>query len=130
MTITTRVTKGSSLTHSEMDVNFTDLRDGIGAKVPKTKGTGIKIGPNGGDAFGWHDLMGSINVYGLAGEASRVAYRGGIKALQFTEGDSAYIDFHMPHDYVPGTDIFIHVHWSHNSTLVTGGSCTFGFEIM
>ena len=37
--------------------------------------------------------------------------------------------FHFPHDYVLGTDIFIHAHWSHSSTLVTGGSVTIGFEL-
>ena len=35
MTITTRAGKGSALTHNEQDANFTDLRDGIGAQVPK-----------------------------------------------------------------------------------------------
>ena len=26
------------------------------------------------------------------------------------------ITFHLPHDYVPNTDIFIHVHWTHAGT--------------
>lgn len=130
MTITTRAGKGSELTHNELDTNFTDLRDGIGARVPKTSGTGIKIGPNGGDAFGWHDLVSTLLVYGLAGDASRSTYRGGIKSLQFTETDSAYIDFHLPHDYVPNTTIHIHAHWSHAETTVTGGSVTWAFELM
>ena len=30
MAITTRATKGSALTHNEVDTNFTDLRDGVG----------------------------------------------------------------------------------------------------
>ncbi len=130
MTITTRAGKGSELTHAEMDTNFTDLRDGIGARVPKTSGTGIKIGPHGGDDFGWHDLVGNLQVYGSGTEATRNTYRGGIKALQFTVADSAYIDFHIPHDHVPGTNIHIHAHWSHAATTVTGGSVTFGFECM
>ena len=130
MTITTRATKGSSLTHSEMDVNFTDLRDGIGAKVPKTKGTGIKIGPNGGDAFGWHDLVGEIFARNTGPTAPAWnTYRAGINQYQFSVNDEAWINFHIPHDYAPGTDMFIHSHWSHNSTTVTGGSVTWGFEI-
>ena len=31
----------------------------------------------------------------------------------------------MPHDYVAGTPIFLHVHWSHIGTFVTGGTVTF-----
>ena len=130
MAIVTRSGKGSALTHSELDNNFVELRDGTNSLVPKTKGKGIKVGPFGADTFGWHDLLGTIQVYGQAGEASRSIYRGGIKALHFTEDDSAYVDFHLPHDYVPGTDIFIHAHWSHDSTVVTGGSVTWGFELM
>lgn len=130
MAIQTRSTKGSALTHSELDNNFIELRDGTNAAIPKTKGKGIKIGPFGAETFGWHDLTGCLQVYGDPSEASRAIYRGGIKALQFTEGDSAYIDFHLPHDYAPGTDIHIHAHWSHNATTVTGGSVTWGFELI
>ena len=130
MTITTRAGKGSELTHGELDTNFTDLRDGIGMHVPKTAGTGITIGPNGASTFGWWDNVGQLDVHGEAGDATRSVYRGGIKAFQFTEGKSAYVDFHMMHDYVPGTDMYIHVHWSHASTLVTGGTCTWVFEVM
>lgn len=129
MAITTIAEKGSELTHAEMDENFTDLRDGVNILAPKTKGEGIKVDPAAPD-FGWHDLVSSLEVYGDVGDASRAAYRGGIKALQFAVSDSAYIDFHMPHDYAPGTEIFIHVHWSHNSATLTGGTCTWVFETM
>ena len=129
MTITTRAGKGSQLTHAEMDTNFTDLRDGVGAMIPKS-GSGIKVGPVDTPTYGWHDLIGTLQVYGGAVEATRVTYRGGLKILQFTETDSAYIDFHMPHDWAVGTNLYIHAHWSHTATTVTGGSCTFGFELM
>jgi hypothetical protein len=29
-------------------------------------------------------------------------------------------EFHIPHDYVPGTDLYIHHHWSHNGTAISG----------
>ena len=29
-------------------------------------------------------------------------------------------EFHVPHDYVPGSDLYIHVHWS-QITVDTGG---------
>lgn len=130
MSIILRSVKGAALTHNELDNNFIELRDGTNIQVPKTQGAGIKVGPNGSETFGWHDLTGTLQVYGDPGDATRTVYRGGIKALQFTETDSAYTDFHMPHDYLMGSTIYIHAHWSHTSTLVTGGSVTWGFELM
>jgi len=127
MAITTRSGKGSELTHAELDQNFTDLRDGVNILLPNTKGSGMKVDPLNPD-FGWHDNVGELKVYGDAGDATRQVYRGGIKAIQFNLSDSAYVDFHIPHDYVPNTPIFIHVHWSHNSATLTGGSCTWVFE--
>ncbi len=130
MSIVLRSVKGAALTHSELDNNFVELRDGTNLTVPKTKGKGLKLGPNASETFGWHDLEGVLLVYGDPGEATRATYRGGIKALQFVEGNSAYIDFHMPHDYVMGSALYIHAHWSHTATTVTGGSVTWGFELM
>ena len=37
--------------------------------------------------------------------------------------------YHLPHDYAMGTDIFIHAHWSHNSSLVTGGDIVWAYEL-
>jgi hypothetical protein len=129
--IRTRAEKGSALTHAEADENFTDLRDGVNAQVPKTKGAGIRIGPNGAESFGWHDLTGTVYVHDptdpLAPEC--VPYIGGIRQYRFAVNDEAELIFHLPHDYAPGTDIYIHAHWSHDSTLVTGGSVTWGFEL-
>lgn len=34
------------------------------------------------------------------------------------------MDFHIPHDYVPGSDLFIHMHWSHNGTAISGNIVT------
>lgn len=131
MAITLRQAKGTELTIAEVDTNFTDLRDGVNLMVPKTKGVGLKVDSLGTPTFGWHDLLGILTVdEGSPQEADMVAYRGGIKARQFPVGKEAFIDFHMPHDYVPGTDIFIHVHWSHTSLFVTGGSVTWGLETM
>lgn len=131
MTITTRAGKGSALTHAEMDENFTDLRDGIDAKVPKTKGTGIKVDSTGTPTFGWHDLIGNVFVPDPAGPTAPTynTYIGGLKQYQFTVGDEVQATYHLPHDFLPASQIFIHVHWSHNSTLVTGGSVTWGFEL-
>lgn len=131
MAIVTREEKGSQLTHTEMDNNFKELENSPNGKTfPKTQNTGIKIDTDDPD-FGWHDIPGFL--YGdttQSGTADMMSYRGGIKARQFHEGDESFVDFHIPHDYVMGTPIYIHVHWSHISTVVTGGSVTWAFEIM
>jgi hypothetical protein len=130
MTITTRAGKGAELTWAELDTNFTDLRDGVAAAVPKTAGSGIKVDSLGTPSYAWHDLHSTIHVdFASVVKPDFVTYRGGIKGRQFAEGEEAYVEFHLPHDYVPGTDIYIHAHWSHNSALVTGGSVTWVFEL-
>jgi hypothetical protein len=130
MAIILRADKGSELTHSEMDTNFSELDKIPSGKVfPKTEGVGIKIDTDAPD-WGWHDLVGQIYLAAAGTPAEYITYRGGIRALQFDESDEAFIDFHIPHDYVPGSHIYIHTHWSHDSAIVTGGSVTWGFEMM
>lgn len=125
-----RETKGLELTHSEMDNNFDELdKIPTGKTFPKGQNLGIKIDTDDPD-YGWYDLDGTLRLSATGPTAEYATYRGGIQAVQFDEGDEAFIDFHMPHDYAQGTDIHIHTHWSHNSTIVTGGSVTWGFELM
>jgi hypothetical protein len=131
MAITTRAGKGSALTHTEMDTNWTDLRDGLNAQVPKTQGSGIKIGPNSSQTWGWHDLQCEMHYHEGDADAPTVqVYRGGIKQHAHQVGSAQQITAHMPHDYAPGTDIYIHAHWSHNNPYVTGGSVTWGWELI
>lgn len=131
MAIVTREGKGIALTHEEMDNNFNEL-DKIpnGQVFPNTKGVGIEISGTTSD-FGWHDLIGQLyNVEEDVNAAQYNIYRGGIRNYQFVEGHEAFVNFHMPHDYLPGSEIYIHVHWSHDSTVVTGGTTTWAFETM
>ena len=53
------------------------------------------------------------------------AYNGAVKACQFKASDESHLTFHIPHDYVAGTEIFLHIHWSHIGAFVTGGTITF-----
>lgn len=129
MTITTRQSKGQSLTNAEMDENITDLRDKPEGQVyPKTSGIGLKL-DNASPDWGWHDLLGVVRLGGTANDPVYAAYQGNILQPQFDVGDEVYIEFHMPHDYAPGTDVFIHAHWSHNSALVTTGGVQANFEV-
>lgn len=128
--IITRASKGSALTHNEMDSNLVELRDRPDGQVyPKTAGVGIKLDTDN-PVFGWHDLNSPVWIDEEdPNKALLAAYVGNLKARQFTELSNGYCTFHLTHDYVPNTDLFIHVHWSHNSTLVTGGSVTWGIEL-
>ena len=96
--------------------------------LSKASGHGLKLDPVT-PSFGFKDLVGAINIRGTGGTNPNLAvYRGGIKQFQFSVADEAWVEFHVPHDYVPGTPMFIHAHWSHIDTGVTGGSVTWGFE--
>lgn len=131
MAITLRSTKGSRLTHAELDTNFTDLRDGLNLMVPKTQNAGIKVDSLGTPSYAWHDLHSTLhtNPDEPTTKPSFTYYQGNIHARQFDVNDEAFIEFHLPHDYVMGSDIFIHSHWSHTSATVTGGSVSWTFEI-
>ncbi len=123
MTITTRASKGAALTHNEMDTNFTDLRDGVGGlMIPKTSGLGIKVDSLGTPTFGWRDIIGNITPkQSGAGSPTLAAWRGGlVRAYYYSASDDGDDVYHIPHDYVPGSDLYLHVHWGHNGTAISG----------
>jgi hypothetical protein len=102
-----------------------------------TSGTGIKVDTTT-PTFGWHDLLGPISIRGIgAADPSYNVYLNNIRGYQFDVNEEAFVEFHLPHDYVPGTDLHIHAHWSVKNTTsagvatnaVTGGSVTWGFNL-
>jgi len=44
-------------------------------------------------------------------------------------GDQFWIDFHIPHDYVPGSDLYFHVHWIPSGTNVQPTAWSFDYTI-
>ena len=95
----------------------------------KNTGDGIKIDVTNPD-YGWHDIIGKLTSVNFgATKPNFTTYRDGIKQFEFAVGEEEFLDFHIPHDYKEGTDLYIHVHWSHTGTLVTGGSVTFDLEM-
>jgi hypothetical protein len=111
--------------HAHASLPGLELTDNL--VLPKTSGKGILID----DTYGWRDLLGPINIRDTASvlNPGYNVYRGGIRGYQFAVNDECFIEFHLPHDYAPGTDLHIHAHWSHIATTVTGGSVTWGFEV-
>ena len=97
--------------------------------IPKASGNGIKV-DNAAPTFGWRDLRAEIRTRGVGGtDPNDTTYIGNVKAYSFSVNDEAWIEFHISHDYVKGTDILLHFHWSHNSAIVTGGTITIGADV-
>lgn len=129
MTITYRGVKGQAITAQEYDDTILDLDTRPNGQVyPKAKEIGIKV-DNAAPDFGWHDLTGDIFYDPSSPNTpSYQPYIGSIKERQYDVGDEGFLTLHLPHDYAMGTDLFIHVHWSHNSLTVEGGAPTFAIE--
>ena len=90
--------------------------DGEGNLVlTKGSGKGIKLNPNS-PAFGWRDILGPVEIKSIgATDPVWALYRGNIYAYTFdTATAEAFFTFHIPHDYLPNSDMFIHAHWSQN----------------
>jgi hypothetical protein len=98
-------------------------------QLPKTSGVGIKV-----DAatFPWRDITGDITVRGSgASDPSFATYTGtALRQYQFSASteQEVFIVFHIPHDIVPGSDIFLHVHWSNAAATPNTGNVVWGFD--
>lgn len=69
--------------------------------------------------WGWRDIHGVLAVRGSGPEEPAwTTYTGSLSQYQYTAGDITTVNFHIPHDYVPGTDLHAHVHWSLNNSVV------------
>lgn len=103
------------------------LTDGL--ILSGTSGEGVKVDVTT-PTFGWHDMLGQIHTRGVgATDPAWTAYRGTISAYLFQVNDVAWCTFHMPHDYVPGSDLHLHIHWSHISAAVVSGAATWSFDV-
>jgi hypothetical protein len=90
--------------------------------VPKTSGKGIRV-DTASPTFPWHDIIGELKIKSPgASDPALVTYRGNIQQYQFSNAvtNEVFLEYHIPHDYLPGSDIHIHTHWS-QITVDTGG---------
>lgn len=111
------------------ELDFAKARNGL--TMPKESGYGIKV-DLANPSFGWRDLIGDINVRGSgASDPSFATYTGtALRAYQFspTSEKEVFIVYHVPHDYVPGTDIYFHAHWSNAAVAPNTGDVVWGFD--
>ena len=101
MPIVTLASKGSALTHAELDNNFVEL--------------------NLRTQAGWKDLISPLEINGVPVENSPAYTAFGPSGLRrelaFEVGDYAFSKpVHVGHDIKPGGKAYIHVHWSTNGT--------------
>lgn len=58
---------------------------------------------------------------GGVGAPTLNAYRGGsVREFFYAANDRLDMRYHIPHNYAPGTDLFLHLHWSHIGTAISG----------
>lgn len=97
--------------------------DDLSLVFPCTPNIGIKCGDETTNAFGWKDLVGQIIPRAGGGAAPAFTAFRGTKVKEYAFSASDVIDnitFHIPHDYVEGSDMYIHIHWGHNGTAISG----------
>ncbi len=88
--------------------------------LPKEAAEGIQVDPDSPD-WGWRDLEGVIKEPPVgAGSPALTVFRGNIKGMAFAANDTYDLVYHMPHDWVSGSDLHFHPHWSHNDTSISG----------
>jgi len=106
---------------SDIDASLKSIVVASNVIFPKTAGAGVKVNTAAPD-YPWHDIIGTFKHEEGGGHSPGLgAWRGGGTRVHFyAAGDLADIMFHIPHDYVLGTDIFLHLHWGHNGTAISG----------
>ncbi len=87
--------------------------------MDKTSGVGLKVDTTT-PTYPYRDITGVMKTAGGASPTLSTFIGGSVRVYSFTTGDRCDIDFHIPHDYAPGTDLYIHYHWSHNGTSISG----------
>lgn len=103
MTIVYRQTKGSALTFAELDGNFTDLA--------------------GRTATAWvMDGLEPTLREGVGNPAELATFKGNTLAYLFVDGSvsETYVNWDVPFNWAPGTDLYAAIHWSPGSGTATG----------
>ena len=99
--------------------------------LPKDTGVGLKV-DRASPTFGFRDIIGQIELRGSgANDPTFSTYTGtALRAYHFSASvmQECFFVYHIPHDYVPGTDIYFHMHWSNAAATPNTGDVIWGFE--
>jgi hypothetical protein len=111
----TKPTEGTATTQS--------VRDNFSAAKTEIENLQSRTGS------GWNDLVQDVKVNpGASNAPGLITYRDNIITFAFQPNsvNECFTNFHMRHDYIPGTMVYPHVHWSTNSTMT--GNVRWGVE--
>lgn len=115
-------------------ITSTSTIEGLSSVTLKIKYQELTIVSDGSEWFllrvqnttGWNDLLfAGLTLPRTASNAPAVTtFRGNIKAIAFQNGGAqpreTWASIHVLHDYMEGTKIFPHIHWSHNNSSPSG----------
>lgn len=108
MTITYRSVKGVDLVPSEVDGNFSEL--------------------DARTAMGWRDMICGLETRSGPTQPVLQNFRNGIYLYGFSPDimQEAFVTAHIDHDYLIGSELFPHMHWSTDTTNI--GTVRWGME--
>lgn len=99
----------------------------ISDKLILANGAEIRVD---GDNIGWEDLIGHLVARGSGvNDPSFTAYQGSMYAYEFSASvmQQLWINYHIRHDWHPGSIMSVHIHFLTSSTTATG-TVRFGLE--
>jgi hypothetical protein len=87
---------------------------------PKASGTGTRVDVLN-PTFPWQDIIGDVRpkTTGAGTPAAATFIGGQCQQYRFVANDVIDFLYHIPHDYLPGSDLHFHIHWAHNGTDIT-----------
>lgn len=95
-----------------------------GLIVSKAAGNGVRVDLDN-PTFGWHDITAALHTRSTGSAVPTLTRYNLTSIYQWAFSNAAtqelFVEFHVPHDYVPGSDLFIHTHWS-QTTVDSGGA--------
>ena len=111
------------------DLKTLEITEGL--VLSKESGTGVKLDPID-PVYGWRDLTVDTQVRGNGvNDPSFDTYTGtALRAYQFSAKimNEVFMVFHVPHDWVPGSAIYFHSHWSNAAATPNTGNVKWGFD--
>lgn len=95
---------------------------GTGIILSNSPSIGVKVDADTPD-WTWHDIIGDVRPKTTgAGTPALTLYKGTNYGYAFVANDVCDFVFHIPHDYVPGTHLYLHTHHGHNGTNISGNA--------
>lgn len=93
------------------------VRAGDGFVIGNESGKGVQVGSVSTSSYGWRDITGQIDTrQGATNPTWTQIGAGPFYSYAFQVNDVCWISYHIPHDYLPGSDFHIHCHWFPSGT--------------